>query len=223
MTKKMTLSSRCQLPSRLGSSGPVLCRPRPSISPRPPPIAPPVLLNTLQLNPPHYSRPPASTLPRYNPLHSPHRRNHRLWHSTPSTTPFARTSSCHKASRNAYHSRCQYLFVTGSKICHSTGYVMLPVELPRLPKTTLPWNALPKTQRKTLRRLRRSRRLRHRLATRIQTQPLPCWHQTPLGHARTSSRREPKLSPCSSTGSNSESSGGSWVLCSITRASLVVC
>ena len=223
MMKKTTFSNRYQLPNPPGSLGPVRCPPPPSTSPRLPPTAPPELPSTLQLNPLHCSQPPASTHPQPSPRHSLRPRNHRLWHLTPSTIPFARTSSCHKASLNAYHSRCRHQFVNGSSICHSGGYVMLLAGPLRLPKTTLLWNAQPKTQRRTLRHLRRSPHRHHQLATRIRTRPLLCFPRTPLGHLRTSSRREPRLSPCSSTGSNLGSSGGSWVLCNTTRASLAVC
>ena len=223
MTKKTTLLNRYHLPNLPGFLGSAHCPLPPSTSPRPLPTVPPVLLSILQLNPLHCSRPPASTHPQPNPLHSPHRRNHSLWHSTPSTTMFARTLSCHRVSWNVYLLRYRHLFVNGSRICHSRGYVASPAAPLRLPGTIHLWIALLRTQRKTFRRLRHSPHRHRRLATLIRKRPLHCFRQMPPDRLRTSSKMEPKHSPCSSTASNLESSGGSWVFCNTIRVSLVAC
>jgi hypothetical protein len=134
----MTPSNRPHLPNLLGFLGPLHCPPPPSTSSRPLPTAPPVSLSILQLNPLHCSRLSASTHPQPNLFHRPHRLDHRLWHSIPST-PFARTLICHKVPRNAYLSLCQRLSVNESRICHPGGYVMLPAGPLRLPETTHLW------------------------------------------------------------------------------------
>ena len=136
MMKTTTLSSRFHPPNLLGSLGPVHYPPQPSTSPRLLPTAPPVLLNILQVNPLRCFRPPASTRPPPNPLHTLHCCNHRLWHLTRSTTPFARISSCHKVSRNVYPSRYRHQSANGSRSCRSSGYVISRAGLLRLPGTT---------------------------------------------------------------------------------------